>query len=240
MKRKNLQRIAMPLFAMVLTLGFTAGDRPAAFADHASDAKQSVEKAKLTFDTFAAAKDLESFRSLLKKAKGVFISPQVLRGAFVFGLSGGSGVLVTRDPKEASWNGPAFYTIGEAGFDFQAGGQASQVVTLAMTERGVNALLSPSVKLGADVGVAVGPVGAGAAAATANISADIVTYSLAKGLYGGVSLTGAVVAVRNEWNEAYYGKPGVSPTGILIREEVKNSHPAQLVQAVAKAASVIE
>jgi len=238
MKRKNLQRMMM--FAMVLTLGFTVGDRPAAFADHASDAKQLAEKAKLTFDTFVAAKDLESFRSLLKKAKGVFISPQVLRGAFVFGLSGGSGVLVTRDPKEGSWNGPAFYTIGEASFGFQAGGQSSQVVMLAMTERGVNALLSPSVKLGADVGVAVGPVGAGAAAATANISADIVTYSLAKGLYGGVSLTGAVVAVRNEWNEAYYGKPGVSPTGILIREEVKNSHSAQLVQAVAKAASVIE
>jgi lipid-binding SYLF domain-containing protein len=238
MKRKNLNGVMV--FAMVLAFGFTAAYGSPAFADDASDARQLVEKSKLTFDTFAASKELESFRSLLKDAKGAFVSPQVLQGAFVFGLSGGSGVFLARDPKGGKWNGPAFYTIGEASFGFQAGGQASQVVMLAMTERGVGALLSPSVKLGADVGVAAGPVGVGAAAATANISADIVSYSLAKGLYGGVSLTGAVVAVRKEWNEAYYNKPGVTPTDILIRGEVSAPHSAQLVQAVARASSGTE
>jgi len=206
-----------------------------AFADPASEARQLVEKSKLTFENFMSAKELEGFRNLLKRAQGVFISPQLLQGAFVFGVSGGSGVLVTRE--DGTWNGPAFYTIGEASFGLQAGGQASQVVMLALTERGVTALLSPSVKLGADVGVAAGPVGVGAEAATANISADIVTYSLSKGLYGGISLTGAVIAVRNEWNEAYYNKPGVSPSDILMRETVTNPHAAPLLQAVTKAAS---
>jgi LysM repeat protein len=107
---------------------------------------------------------------------------------------------------------------------------------LAMTDRGVTALLAPSVKLGADIGVAAGPVGVGASAATANISADIITYSLSKGLYGGISLEGAVVAVRKEWNGAYYKKPGVTPTDILVRKEVNNPHSANLVQAVARAA----
>jgi lipid-binding SYLF domain-containing protein len=181
--------------------------------------------------------EMGTFRDLLKKAKGVFISPQVLEGAFIFGLSGGSGVLVARDPGTGSWNGPAFYTVGEASFGLQAGGKASEVVMLAMTERGVNALLSPSVKLGADVGVAAGPVGAGASAATANISADILTFALSKGLYAGISLEGAVVAVRNEWNGAYYSKPGVTPTDILIRKNVSNPGSAKLIAAVSKAAS---
>ena len=68
---------------------------------------------------------------------------------------------------------------------------------LAMTDRGVSALLSPSVKLGANVGVAAGPVGVGASAATANISADILTFALSKGLYAGISLDGAAVTVRD-------------------------------------------
>lgn len=35
----------------------------------------------------------------LQRAQGVLIYPQVLRGAFVVGGSGGSGTLVVRDPK---------------------------------------------------------------------------------------------------------------------------------------------
>lgn len=229
-------RLTLLVAAIVMAFGFTFPGITPAFADNASDAKQLVEKSKLTFDKFVATKELAAFRDLLKKAKGVFISPQMLEGAFVFGVSGGSGVLVARDPGTGSWNGPAFYSVGEVSFGLQAGGKASEVVMLAMTDRGVNALLSPSVKLGADVGVAAGPVGAGASAATANISADILTFALSKGLYAGVSLEGAVVAVRNEWNGAYYSKPGVTPTDILIRKDVKNPGSAKLIAAVSKAA----
>jgi lipid-binding SYLF domain-containing protein len=196
-----------------------------------------VEKSKVSFDNFVAVKDLAGFRDLLKKAKGVFVSPRMLEGAFVFGASGGSGVFVVRDPQTGGWNGPAFYTVGEVSFGFQVGAKDSQVIMLAMTERGVNALLSPSVKLGADISAAAGPVGAGASAATANISADIISYSLSKGLYGGLSLEGAVVGVRNQWNEAYYKKPGVTPTDILIRKDVSNPESAKLIAAVSKAAS---
>jgi lipid-binding SYLF domain-containing protein len=72
------------------------------------------------------------------------------------------------------------------------------MVVLAMTERGVTAMLQPSVKLGADVNLAVGPVGAGVEAATENLSADLLVFSRSKGLYGGVSLQGAVLAIRHE------------------------------------------
>jgi LysM repeat protein len=107
---------------------------------------------------------------------------------------------------------------------------------LAMTDRGVNALLTPSVKLGADAGVAAGPVGRDASAATANLSADIRTFAISKGLFAGISMEGAVVDVRAEWNGAYYNKPGVTPTEILIRKEVRNPDSAKLLAAVSKAA----
>jgi lipid-binding SYLF domain-containing protein len=236
MKNRIAGKLTLMAAAMVMAFGFTLSTMTPALADDATDARQLVEKSKMSFDNFVAVKDLAGFRDLLKKAKGVFISPQVLEGAFVFGISGGSGVLVVRDPHTGRWNGPAFYTVGEASFGLQAGAKDSQIIMLAMSERGVNALLSPSVKLGADISVAAGPVGAGASAATANISADIISYSLSKGLYGGLSLEGAVVAVRNEWNAAYYKKPGVTPTDILIRKDVSNPESAKLIAAVSKAA----
>jgi lipid-binding SYLF domain-containing protein len=143
--------------------------------------------------------------------------------------------MLAHDQKAGKWGGPAFYTIGEASFGLQAGGEASEVILVTLSDRGVAALLATSAKLGADTGVALGPVGAGAAAATANLSADIISYSRAKGLYAGVSVDGAVVATRGGLNNAYYGK-GVTPTDILIKRSVSNKHAARLVNAVARAA----
>jgi lipid-binding SYLF domain-containing protein len=204
-------------------------------ADDALDARQLVEKSKLTVETFQSDPNMGSLRDLAKKAKGMLILPEMLRAAFIVGASGGSGVLVARDAKSGQWRGPAFHTLGGASFGFQAGADAAEVIILAMTERGVTKLLSPQVKLGADISVAAGPVGAGAAAATAGLSADLVSYSVAKGLYGGFSVDGAVVGVRTALNQAYFGKP-VTPADILIKGSVKNPHANALLGAVVKLA----
>jgi len=206
-----------------------------AFCDDGVQARQLVTKARMTLESFANASEMEGFRNLMKNARGVLISPQILRGAFILGASGGSGVFLVRDKNKGDWAGPAFYTIGEASFGLQIGGDASEVVLLAMTERGVTALLSSSVKLGADVGIAVGPVGAGAEASTANLSADIISFSRSKGLYGGISLEGAIVAVRNGLNGAYYGK-AVSPSDILMVRSVTNDHAEGLRSMLSKMA----
>ncbi len=203
------------------------------FAEDRAEARQIVERAKLTFERFMAAGEMGSFRALLKKAQGVLIAPQVLKGAFIFGASGGSGVFLAKD-QEGKWCGPTFHTLGEGSFGLQIGGEASEVVLLVMTQRGVTALLSDSVKLGVDIGVAIGPVGGGADASTANLSADIITFSKSKGLYGGISLEGAVVVTRGDWNSAYYGR-SVKPTDILVKRSVSSSHAQALIQTVARA-----
>ncbi len=222
--------------ALVLVLA-TVGARPAA-ADDAQDARQLVEKARLTFETFLADPQMgPALRTLLPKARAVLIYPQVLRGAFIIGVSGGTGALVVRDMASSQWGGPAFYTIGEASLGLQAGGDASQVALIALSDRGVSALLATSAKLGGDASVALGPVGWGAEAATQNLSADIVSYSLSKGLYAGLSLEGAVVAVRDSLNTAYYGK-AVTPTQVLIQREVSNPQAAGLIEEISKVAKV--
>jgi lipid-binding SYLF domain-containing protein len=228
--------MVMSILAGLLTIAL-CGAPPPARADDLLDAQQLVDKARITFEAFNADQDMgASMRSIVRRAKAVLIFPQVLRGAFILGGSGGSGVLVAFDQNANLWSGPAFYTIGQVSFGLQIGADAAEIVLVALTDRGLSSLLSTSSKLGADIGVTFGPLGVGAEAASANLSADLVSYSRSKGLYAGLSVNGAVVATRGALNEAFYGRE-VTPTAILIQREVTNPQAAPLLEAVAKVAS---
>src|SRR5262249_6230315 len=141
---------------------------------------------------------------------------QVVKAGFIIGGSGGRCVLVVRGEK--GWNGPAFYTIATASAGFQAGIQSSEIVGLIRTQKAIDSFMSNSFKAGGDASIAVGPVGAGAAATP---NADIVFYSRSKGIYGGLDISGAVFKPTEEYNKAYYGKEA-SPIDIIVRGSVHN------------------
>lgn len=226
-----MKRLSILLFAVSIIGAFLTVPGIALASDK-TDAQAIVTKANITFNSFMSDKNFTEMRKLSRTAKGIFIAPQVLKGAFIWGASGGTGVFLVRE-EGGKFTQPAFYTIGSVSFGLQIGGQASEIILLAMTDRGVTTLLQNSVKLGADVGIAAGPYGAGAQAASANISADILSFSRSKGLYGGISLDGAVVDVRDSLNKAYYNKP-VTPTDILVKKNVSNAHADKLRASVAK------
>lgn len=218
-------------FGLIVLVCFIAG---VARADD-REQKDLVDQAKATFGNFVADPNMTWFRDHVKEAKGLFIVPQFLKAAFFFGGAGGSGVFVAKDQKMDEWSEPAFFTMGAGSFGFQFGAQASEIVLLVLTQRGVDSLLSGNFKLGADGSVAIGPVGAGMAGATTpTLSVDLLSFVRAKGLFAGISLEGAVLAARDEWSAQYYGK-SVTPTDIVIRREVKNSHSDGLRTAILKA-----
>lgn len=197
--------------------------------------KDLVDKSRMTLNSFLADSNMQWFRDHIKDAKGIFIVPQLLKAAFFFGGEGGSGVFLVKDDKSGEWSQPAFYTMGAGSFGFQFGAQASEVVLLVMSQRGVESLLTSTFKLGGDISVAVGPVGAGVEGSTAmNLSADMLSFARAKGLFGGISLEGAVIATRDEWNRNYYGKD-LRPTDILVKRSVTNPQSADLRAALDRA-----
>lgn len=191
------------------------------------DSETLVDRATAMVKSFDADPNLGWFHKKVKEAKAVLIIPQSLKGAFVIGGSGGSGVLVVQDSASGEWGYPAFYTLGSISFGLQAGAESSEVVLMVMTERGMEKLLASSFKLGADLTLAAGPIGEGHTAQTA----DVLSYSRSKGAFAGLSFDGAVVKTRDKRNEAYYGKP-VSPTDIIIRKTVTNPHAEELRLAV--------
>jgi lipid-binding SYLF domain-containing protein len=192
-----------------------------------------VRSAETTFANFMRDPDMIWLQQNIGRAKAVLIAPSIAKAGFIFGGSGGRAVLIARDPQTGQWRGPAFYTLMTATFGFQAGIQVSEMVTLVMTDRGVNSLLSDSFELGADASIAAGPVGAGA---RSDITADFVAFSRSKGIYGGLNLEGTLVRAGHDWNEAYYQKNSVLPPDILVRGNVHNGQADALVAAVSSAA----
>jgi lipid-binding SYLF domain-containing protein len=198
----------------------------------ASDQQALVDRARITFESFMADQNMTWLQDNLHAAKGLVIVPSLLKAGFIFGGSGGSGVLIVPDAKTGKWSQPAFYTIGSVTFGLQIGGEAAEVIMYVRTQKAVDRMLTSRLKFGGDTSISVGPVGAGA---KANVVADILSFSRSRGAFAGLSLEGAVVSVRDEWNSNFYGKP-VRPVDILVKNAVSNPGSAGLREAVAKAA----
>ena len=215
---------------VALTAVAVAALTPAAYAQ--SEQQQLVGKAETTFSNFVRDPDMTWFQQNVGRAKAVLIAPEIVKAGFIFGGSGGRALLVAKDAKSGKWVGPAFYTMATASVGFQAGVAVSETITLVMTDKGMNSLLSSSFKMGGDASVAAGPVGAGA---KSDIVADLIAFSRSKGVYGGLNLDGTVVSVANEWNDAYYGRK-VLPPDILVRMDVQAKGAEKLLGEIARVA----
>ncbi|MFY8106174.1 MAG: lipid-binding SYLF domain-containing protein [Elstera sp.] len=188
----------------------------------ANDQQELVNRAKISVDSLRSDPNLgKPINNLLKRAYGVMVFPNLFKAGFILGGEGGNGVLMVKGP-DGTWSSPAFFGMGSGSLGLQIGVQQSEVMLIIMNEGGLRKILNNSMKLGADASVAVGPVGAGIeASTTANMSADIYTYSKASGLFGGGSLEGSVLSPREEWNAAYYGS-GSTTRAIVVERKFEN------------------
>ena len=148
-------------------------------------------------------------QSVIDKADCVVVLPSVLKFAIGVGGSYGRGVMTCRSGEEfkGPWGAPTMMALEGGSFGLQLGGQATDFVLLLMSPRSASGILTSKVKLGGDASAAAGPVGRNASAETdATFRAEILTYSRARGLFAGISLTGSTLRPDNDANEALYGK----------------------------------
>lgn len=200
-------------------------------AGAATKGEELVEESRFSLERMLADPDMPELKQFLAKARGVLIIPELVKGSFIFGAEGGSGVLMVRGA-DGTWSAPAFYTLAAGSFGLQAGAQVSEVVFTVMSEGAVEALLRDEFKLGADASVALGPLGAGVeASTTTHFSADIYAFSRAVGLFGGGGLEGAKLFSRQRWNDEYYGSPA-PPRAVVIERKFFNPHADPLRQAL--------
>ncbi|MGI6657464.1 MAG: lipid-binding SYLF domain-containing protein [Desulfobulbus sp.] len=216
MRIQRAGHLLSAIFLLLCLLVFPCGvsiAQPGAYSESAV----LVDRALLVYRGFQSNPDMGWFRSYANQARGILIVPQMLRGGFIIGGAGGRGVLLARDPVKGDWSSPAFYSLGSVSIGFQIGADASELILLVMTDKGLNSLLYTDYKLGADVAIAAGPMGGSAKAQTA----DILAFGRARGVYGGVSLEGAMVRPLHAWNRQYYNQV-VQVYDILISQKWHN------------------
>ena len=178
----------------------------ATLSAQSSDETRRINDAVLALQEIMAAGDKAVPQSIMEKAAGIAVFPSLLKGGFVMGGQRGHGVLSVRNKKDGTWSAPAFLTITGGSIGAQIGGQAVDLILIVQNDRGLEQLVKNQFKLGAEAGVAAGPVGREAAAATdIQMRAQILSYSRARGLFAGITLNGATIRQDRDANERFYG-----------------------------------
>jgi len=187
---------ALVMFSMVVCAG--ASDRQYATKDR-------VQTSSTVLSQIMSAPDSAIPDAIMNGAKCIAIVPSNLKASFVFGANYGKGVATCRTGQ--GWSAPVFFIMTGGSFGLQAGGQASDLVLVIRTDDGMQHLLQSKFKLGGDASAAAGPVGRDAQASTdLTLRAQILTYSRSRGLFLGVSLSGAVIRQDQADTQAFYGK----------------------------------
>ena len=169
------------------------------------DAARHAGDASKAFTEIMNVKDKAIPKELLDNAEAIAVFPDVVKAAFIVGGRGGQGVISKR--VKGGWGPPAFFNLSGGSFGPQFGAQKTDYIFLIMNADGIEGLLKDKFELGGEAGVAAGPIGREAAAATnLRLNAGILSYSRSKGAYIGAALKGAVISPDNDLNEAVYGK----------------------------------
>ena len=174
-------------------------------SDEADKAQRRLDRAVTDLDKLTNAGDKGIPQSILDDAKCIAIVPKLIKGGFVFGAEHGRGVATCRN--NGRWSAPAFFTMTGGNWGAQIGVEGVQLVMIFTNDEGARHLLSANWKIGADAGIAAGPVGRQAAAATDwKLNTGILTYSRAKGAFIGIDLSGTNVRTDDKAMRAFYGR----------------------------------
>jgi lipid-binding SYLF domain-containing protein len=209
MNRKNQRRMFIVAVTFFVTSAFVSALSPALLGDeHGTKAKEAAAqsaKAAKVFDAIMQIPDKSIPRDLLAHAKAIAVFPQVIKASFVVGGEGGRGVVSRRT--STGWSNPVFFRAGGGSVGWQIGATATDFVLLFMNDEAMAGLMKDKFELGAEAGVAGGPVGRETGAGTdALMHAEILSYSRSRGLFAGVSLKGVVVRPEDDLNQAVYSK----------------------------------
>ena len=199
--------------------------RPAA-PDEGAEEAERITRATAALDAIMDADDSAIPNAVLERAQGIAVFPGTTRAGFGFGGMRGRGILSARCGD--SWSAPGFLTLTGGSFGLQIGVQRSDIVLVIMVPAGLDNLVSNQFSIGVDAGVAAGPVGRNAAAATdLQLSAQILSYSRARGVFAGVTINGSTIRQDVDANERFYGSR-LETRRIVFEDAAGTREPAGL------------
>src|SRR5438876_8146104 len=202
-KRTLFFSISISVLLGAFTTAFAQQERERSAKKARAAASQSAKAARV-FDQIMGTRERSIPRDLLDRAEAVAVFPGVLKGGFIVGGRGGSGVISRR--VTGGWSAPAFFDLGGGSIGLQIGVASTDYILLFMNEHAVDSLLSDKFEIGGEGSAAAGPVGRSASASTdVKLNAQILSYSRSKGAFAGLELKGVVIKPDNDDNTQVYG-----------------------------------
>ena len=231
--RQRIIRVAVTLAAViVVATGALQARGNDSLEKQIRDAAAQSAKAAKAFDAIMRVPDKAIPLGLVARAKAIAVFPQVIKVAFTVGGEGGRGV-VSRHTS-AGWTDPVFLRAGGGSVGPQIGASSTDFFLLLMNDESVESLMKDRFELGGEAGVAAGPVGRNAGAATdALMHAAVLSYSRSRGLFAGVNVKGIILKPEDDLNMAVYRKTArellVDPVnGDAAAEAALNAFPLAL------------
>jgi SH3 domain-containing YSC84-like protein 1 len=207
------------------------------WADTGGKEKERItESANVVKDIFQAP-DKGVPMSVFEGTKCVIVIPGLKKAAFLIGGDYGRGVMTCRTGEdfEGPWSPPVMMASGGGDIGIQLGVEATDVVILVLNDDGARSLMKSKVELGAEASVAAGPVGRTAEASTnARMRAQMLSYSRARGVFAGVSVSGMTLRVDGDANKDLYGEK-LSAQQILSGAAMMPEEAKPLVDALTAA-----
>jgi lipid-binding SYLF domain-containing protein len=191
------------LFALLCLAGMSV---PVFAASDKAALDTRLESARTVIDEIMQTPDKGIPDGIVKQATCIAVVPSFKKGAFIVGAQYGQGVVTCRTGR--GWSGPVFIRMAGGSFGFQIGGEGTDLVLVAVNDKGLQDLLKSKFKIGGDASAAAGPVGRNAQASTdISLHAELLTYSRSKGLFAGIDLDGTTVSQNTDDTTLLYGAP---------------------------------
>jgi lipid-binding SYLF domain-containing protein len=211
--KRSVTALILALVAVVWLPGSTA--RATVKDSSPADEIKRVDDSIRVLQEMTAEADKSIPVKLLNESVGIAILPNVIKAAYIIGGRHGNGVLLIRE-KDGRWSNPVFLSITGGSFGWQLGVQSADIILVFRTPRSIDNIKKGKFTLGADVGVAAGPLGRTAEASTdVEMKAEIYSYSRSRGLYAGLSVQGASLHVDAKADQNFYGVDKVSAQAIF-------------------------
>jgi len=194
----------------------------------ADDTLHRIDVSAQVFDEIMRAPDHGIPHGILDHARCIGIIPAMKRAGFIVGATYGKGVMVCRDEHFGGWSGPSAMRVEGGSFGAQIGAGETDLVFVVMNSDGMHKLMEDKFEVGGDASVMAGPLGRTAEANTdAMMHAEILAYSRARGVFAGVTLTGATLRPDKEDNNALYGRPVTQRE--ILEGHVRPPHGARVL-----------
>ena len=205
---------------------------PAMAAQSRSKLEARLEAARTVIQQIESVPDKSIPQEITENATCVGVVPGMKKAAFIFGGDYGQGVVTCRTGH--GWSAPVFIKMTGGSWGLQIGGQSTDLVLVAVNQKGFQDLLNSKFKIGAGASAAAGPVGRNAQMATNwKMQSELLTWSRSRGLFAGIDLDGTVVAQNKDATSAFYGRRH-SMESILKGEVLPPATARPFLETVAK------